>query len=82
MKRPLHAKPNVSDSFDIPSYNWIVLWIWDEISLGFYLMELAGLNGKVLPTLHGLSFISRPGLPRSINGIIVLLVLIIRFLFS
>ena len=57
MQRLLHTKSDIGDCFDILSNNWIVLGIWDEIGLGLYLVELAGLNSKVLSSLHGLSLI-------------------------
>ena len=81
MQGILHTLSDIRDSLDIPGYRRVILSIWDQVGLGLYFVEGSGLNCEVWPAaLHVVHLVARPGLPWTVNQVIMLFVLLILFL--
>ncbi len=76
----LHTLSDIRDSLDVSSYRRVILSIWDQVGLRLYFVEGSWLNCEVWHALRVVHLVARPGLPRTVNQVIMLFVLLVLFL--
>ena len=82
MKGPHHAHSDVLYGFDVLCDDRVVLRVPDLVCLSLNLVKDSRLYSEILTSfvLNRLALIARPGLPRTVDRVIMLLILLIFFL--